>query len=201
MGDSFRRYEHPTCWTFLSLQSWGWSGRIFLTLLWNGSWELEWRVGGNHSAALFKINLMFNLFHSRHFIYKILECNELMIAWRGSWITGGGAGIFFHSFIFVQQLMPINHIESSSLSERPMRDRVGCCCVLRNILAVLSQISATVANFSLVPAAAELWGAFSTSFSAVRSSLGKQARPIRGKTMQRSRNHSCGLVVLPMPLH
>lgn len=43
-----------------------------------GSWSGG--AGGNHSAALFKINLMFNLFHSRHFIYKILEYNELMIA-------------------------------------------------------------------------------------------------------------------------
>lgn len=55
-----------------------------------------------------------------------------------------------------------------------MRDRVGCCCVLRNILAVLSQISATVANFSLVPAAAELWGAFPLPFRRSEAASGSK---------------------------
>lgn len=175
---------------------------IFLTSLWIRSCELE-GGGVNHSTALFKINVMFNLFHLCPYIQHtwmqwIPDCMGRKLSGT---ITGGGTGIFFHSFIFVQQRMPINHIESSSLSKWPMRGWVGCCCVLRNILAVLSQIPVTVANFSLVPAAAEPWGGLSTSFSAVQNCLGKQTRPIRGKTMQRSRNHGCGLMVLSMPLH
>lgn len=155
--------------------------------------------GENHSAALFKnkfdVYFSFALFYIQD-TYKIQWIHDCMKRKLGRRITGGGAGIFFHSFIFVQQLMPINHIESSSLSKRPMRDRVGCCCVLRNILPVLSQISVTVANFSLVPAAAELWGAFPLPFRRWEAKTTDQRQ--NNATLEESQ---LWLMVLSMPLH